>query len=198
MTSDFPDSTDSHSGLQPRRPVLRGKTRAATAGLAWVETGVFVETTPAGHLACVVGPGELIQGAGFWLTDGRYREADLASETAEERARRRKATEQHAVLLKARLDCLMSHSGVARLADLLATIHAGTHEKRLVATQQELAALVGQRRATVNEGLQALQDRKIVVVGRGRVDIHDIVGLTRAACGCESGHGRAETSSADG
>lgn len=182
MASDTGDSTDLQSVLPPLI-AAKGERRDAQARPAWIESGVFVETTPAGHLARVVGPGDLIQDAGVWMTEGRYRGLDGHGGDPDPLDA---AVERRTTVLKARLDCLMSHSSLIRLADILAAIHAGAGEKRLVVTQQELAELAGLRRATVNECLQALQDRRIVTVGRGRVDILDPEGLAGAACGCGS------------
>ncbi|QTC92283.1 Crp/Fnr family transcriptional regulator [Brevundimonas goettingensis] len=179
MISDFLDSDEPG----PPSVAAKGLRREAGVGPARVEAGVFIETSPAGRLARVVGPGEPIQDEGVWATDGRFRELDADPADPRQAA----AVDRRVRVFKARLDCLMSHAGAARLADLLATVHDRTQDERLAITQQELGALVGLRRATVNEALQALQDRKIVRIGRGRVDICNPEGLAAAACGCESG-----------
>jgi hypothetical protein len=181
MISDPLDSDAPDAG--PPAVAAKGLRRDAAAGPARVEAGVFIETSLAGRLARVVGPGELIQDEGVWATDGRFRDTQADPSDPRQAA----AADRRIRVFKARLDCLMSHAGTARLADLLATVHARTQEDRLVMTQQELGALVGLRRATVNEGLQALQDRKVVRIGRGRVDICNSDALAAAACGCESG-----------
>ncbi len=178
--TDAPDSQDPKPGPAPLRTAVQGRGREGDAGEATVEAGVFIETTVSGRLARVVGAGEWILDEGFWLTDGQYRETRSDPEA------RAAASARQTQVLKARVDCLMSHSGGARLADLLSTLHGCLGRDRLTVTQQALADLLGRRRATINEGLQALQDRKIIRIGRGRIEVCDGAGLAGAACGCES------------
>jgi hypothetical protein len=51
-------------------------------------------------------------------------------------------------------------------------------------TQDFLAEMLGERRATVNQVATALQQRGLIRYSRGRITITDRPGLEAAACGC--------------
>jgi hypothetical protein len=159
---------------------------------ARIETGVFVETTPSGLLARVLGPGDVIEAGGFWVTEGLLFADDASGhggdvDTGDRRSR----------TLEVRIDCLAAHSSERRVADLLTAIASRTSEARIALTQQKFAELTGLRRATVNEVFQNLQGDGVVSVRRGQIHITDTAGLARVACGCDRSLGIA-TATEDG
>lgn len=60
-----------------------------------------------------------------------------------------------------------------RLAELAQLYRAGDGEAVIPLTQEELAGLAGTSRATVNQVLNGLQERGLVVLGRGRTTVPD-------------------------
>src|SRR5437764_1283383 len=51
-------------------------------------------------------------------------------------------------------------------------------------TQEFLAEMVGERRATVNQAATALQQRGLIRYSRGHIEVTDRTGLEQAACKC--------------
>jgi CRP-like cAMP-binding protein len=71
---------------------------------------------------------------------------------------------------------------VRRLAELAQLYGGADGEAVIPLTQEELAGLAGTSRATVNQVLNALQDKQLVVLGRGRTTVPDpdrLTGRTR-------------------
>ncbi|HET7669844.1 MAG TPA: Crp/Fnr family transcriptional regulator [Burkholderiales bacterium] len=80
--------------------------------------------------------------------------------------------------------CNRNHSIEQRLARWLLMMRERTLQDRVVLTQRFLGAMLGVRRAGVNEAAGSLQRRKLIRLGRGRMDILDLDGVEDAACAC--------------
>lgn len=80
--------------------------------------------------------------------------------------------------------CNRNHSIEQRLARWLLMMRERTLQDRVVLTQRFLGAMLGVRRAGVNEAAGILQRRKLIRLGRGRMDILDLDGVQDAACAC--------------
>jgi CRP-like cAMP-binding protein len=80
--------------------------------------------------------------------------------------------------------CNAQHRLDERLARWLLTLHDRADADRFDLTQQDIAGMLGVRRATVSEIGTMLEDRKLVARGRGWVEILDRKGLEKASCGC--------------
>jgi len=78
--------------------------------------------------------------------------------------------------------CNKSHVLEARLARWLLMVRDRLSSETFYLTQDFLARMLGVRRAGVNEGASALQDRSLIRYARGRIFILDLAGLTAAAC----------------
>lgn len=80
--------------------------------------------------------------------------------------------------------CNAIHSGAERLAKwlLLSQDRAGTPVVRL--TQEYLAVMLGVQRTTVSALANTLKTRRVIKVGRGRVEIVDRRGLEAVSCEC--------------
>lgn len=183
------DTLDSRSAPAPTPAPTRGDARFDFAvkgrqrdsgGPVRIEAGVFLEITASGLLARVLGPGDVIESRGFWVTDGCLLADDVppsgdVAHGDDQRGRR----------LEIRIDCLAFHSSERRVADLLSAMGSRTPDPRIGLTQQQFAELTGLRRATVNEVFQNLQNDGAVSVRRGQIHITDAAGLARAACGCD-------------
>jgi hypothetical protein len=180
MTSDTPDSRTTLARSEAT-PDLAVKGQHRDRGRpARIEAGVFLETTASGLMARVLGPGDVIETRGFWVTDGRLSANDALSPGGVT-----DAGDQRSRALEIRIDCLAAHSSERRVADLLSAIGSRTPEARIGLTQQQFAELTGLRRATINEVFQNLQTDGAVSVRRGQVHITNAAGLAGAACGCD-------------
>ncbi len=80
--------------------------------------------------------------------------------------------------------CNALHKLEARLARWLLALQDRYDSPVFDMTQEDLADLLGVRRATVSEVSAALENRGLIQRGRGRVEIVDRKGLEGAACEC--------------
>lgn len=80
--------------------------------------------------------------------------------------------------------CNRNHSIEQRLARWLLMMRERTLQDRIVLTQQFLGAMLGVRRAGVNEAAGILQRRKLIRLRRGSMEILDLPGVEDAACDC--------------
>ena len=80
--------------------------------------------------------------------------------------------------------CNRNHTVEQRLARSLLMMRERMQRERIVLTQNFLGAMLGVRRAGVNEAAGILQRRKLIRLGRGRMDILDLDGVQDAACAC--------------
>ena len=80
--------------------------------------------------------------------------------------------------------CNRNHSVEQRLARWLLMMHERGRQDRIELTQQFLGAMLGVRRAGVNEAAGALQRRQMIRVRRGSMEIVDHAGVRDAACEC--------------
>ena len=80
--------------------------------------------------------------------------------------------------------CNAQHRLDERLARWLLTLHDRADADRFDLTQQDIAGMLGVRRATVSEVGTTLEDKKLITRGRGWVEVLDRPGLEKASCGC--------------
>lgn len=80
--------------------------------------------------------------------------------------------------------CNAFHPIPARLARWLLMTRDRSRSSEFFLTQAFMAALLGVRRATVNEAAGLLQERKLIRYSRGKISILDREGLEAAACAC--------------
>lgn len=80
--------------------------------------------------------------------------------------------------------CHALHRADQKLAKWLLRCHDRVGGEVLPLTQEYLAAMLGSQRTTVNEGAQALVDRKAIRYARGRITVVDRAALERGACEC--------------
>lgn len=80
--------------------------------------------------------------------------------------------------------CNAQHPLEARLARWLLTVHDRAESDRFDLTQQDIAGMLGVRRATVSEVGSLLERKKLIRRGRGWVQVLDRQALEAAACGC--------------
>ncbi|MBK6004966.1 Crp/Fnr family transcriptional regulator [Ramlibacter ginsenosidimutans] len=80
--------------------------------------------------------------------------------------------------------CNRAHDVAQRCARWLLQTHDRVAGDTLELTQEFLAEMLGERRATVNQAATALQQRGLIRYSRGRITVTDRPGLEAAACGC--------------
>ena len=80
--------------------------------------------------------------------------------------------------------CNAQHRLDERLARWLLTLHDRAGDDRFELTQQDIAGMLGVRRATVSEVGAVLEGRHLIRRGRGWVEVLDRPALEQASCGC--------------
>jgi CRP-like cAMP-binding protein len=80
--------------------------------------------------------------------------------------------------------CNRAHDVAQRCARWLLQTHDRVTGDTLDLTQEFLAEMLGERRATVNQAATALQQRGLIRYSRGRITVTNRPGLEAAACGC--------------
>jgi CRP-like cAMP-binding protein len=80
--------------------------------------------------------------------------------------------------------CNRAHAPEQRCARWLLQTHDRVSGDAFDLTQEFLAQMLGERRATVNQVASALQDRGLIRYTRGRIEVMDRQGLENTACGC--------------
>jgi CRP-like cAMP-binding protein len=80
--------------------------------------------------------------------------------------------------------CNRFHTVEARIACWLLMTHDRTTSDELQITQEQIAQLLGVRRAGVTNGASSFQKRKLISYSRGNLRILNRVGLERASCEC--------------
>ena len=80
--------------------------------------------------------------------------------------------------------CNAVHSVRQRLARWLLVAREGLHDDELPITQEVLSQLLGVRRATVTEAVDALQSDGVVRASRGMISITDAAALRQVSCAC--------------
>jgi CRP-like cAMP-binding protein len=80
--------------------------------------------------------------------------------------------------------CHRYHTPRARLARLLLMIDDRVNGSEIRITQDVVAHLLGTRRATVTQGVNQLQQERLIASVRGRISVLDRAGLETEACNC--------------
>ncbi|MBS9404263.1 Crp/Fnr family transcriptional regulator [Halomonas sp. TRM85114] len=80
--------------------------------------------------------------------------------------------------------CAHFHQLEARLARALLTAHDRTRGDQLRLTHTFLSSMLGVRREGVSVAAKALQRRGLIDYYRGRITVHDRLGLEEASCCC--------------
>ena len=80
--------------------------------------------------------------------------------------------------------CNRFHVIEERLACLLLMIRDRTQSQNFLVTQESLALMLGVRRVGVTMAAGSLQHKKLISYSRGKLHIHDNVGLEAMSCSC--------------
>ena len=80
--------------------------------------------------------------------------------------------------------CNRAHGPLQRCARWLLQTHDRVGGDEFLLTQEFLAQMLGERRATVSEAASTLQRRGLIRYSRGRIVVVNRAGLERAACAC--------------
>lgn len=80
--------------------------------------------------------------------------------------------------------CNRAHDAELRCARWLLQTHDRVQGDSFDLTQDFLAEMLGERRATVNAAASALQQRGFIRYSRGRIEVTDRAGLEQASCDC--------------
>ena len=80
--------------------------------------------------------------------------------------------------------CNRAHGPEQRCARWLLQTHDRVQGDSFDLTQEFLAEMLGERRATVNQAASALAQRGFIKYSRGHILVTDRAGLEGAACGC--------------
>lgn len=157
-------------GASPVEVALVGR-----EGMVGGSVALGVDVSPV--RAAVQGAGEAMRATPAQFRQGLARNGDL----------RRSVLRYHHELTAQVMQiaaCNRNHSIEQRLARWLLMMRERTLQDRVVLTQRFLGAMLGVRRAGVNEAAGILQRRKLIRLGRGRMDILDLDGVQDAACAC--------------
>jgi CRP-like cAMP-binding protein len=144
-------------------------------GLVGASVALGVDTS--GVRSTVQGSGEALR-----ATPERFREA-LSRSPALRRAVLRYSHELTAQVIQIAA-CNRNHTVEQRLARWLLMMRERMRQDRVVLTQHFLGAMLGVRRAGVNEAAGALQGRRLIRLRRGSMEILDRGGLEAVACAC--------------
>lgn len=155
----------------------------------------------------ILGPGDVVAtGApqpvsGRWITDGEFYRIDLAAwiESAGQQGVRYllDASDERRQRLERQILCATTHMATARVADLFLAIHEAAPIPGIMLSQEQLGAMLGLRRTTVNGSCRALELSGASRTRRGGVRLVDTQILAGAACGCRQGSARSCAESAD-
>ena len=110
--------------------------------------------------------------------------AEALSESESMRIALAKFTEGLFAQVQQTAACNAQHRLDERLARWLLTLHDRASSNRFDLTQQDIAGMLGVRRATVSEIGAELEGRHLVRRGRGWVEVLDRPALEQASCGC--------------
>jgi CRP-like cAMP-binding protein len=110
--------------------------------------------------------------------------SDALSKSPDMRAALSRFTENLLAQVQQTAACNAQHRLDERLARWLLTLHDRADADRFDLTQQDIADMLGVRRATVSEVGTVLEEKKLIVRGRGWVEVLDRKGLEKATCGC--------------
>jgi CRP-like cAMP-binding protein len=80
--------------------------------------------------------------------------------------------------------CNAVHDATSRLGRLLLVLSEQGEDDTVSFSQERLADMLGLQRTSVTVAAQALQARRLISYGRGRIEIIDRKGLKAAACEC--------------
>ena len=159
-------------GARPVEVALVGR-----EGVVGASVALGVDISPV-H-AAVQGAGEAMRATPAQFRAGLARHGGL----------RREVLRYHHRLLSQVMQiaaCNQNHSVENRLARWLLMMRERTLQDRVVLTQRFLGAMLGVRRAGVNEAAGVLQRRNLIRLGRGSMEIVDVAGVEDAACACYS------------
>ena len=123
-----------------------------------------------------------IEGAAVCCPGPAFAEAMAASETI--RLALARFTEGLFAQVQQTAACNANHNLAERLARWLLTLHDRAQGDRIHLTHQDVAVMLGVRRATVSEVGAILEGEHLIRRGRGWVEVLDRTALEAASCGC--------------
>lgn len=82
--------------------------------------------------------------------------------------------------------CNGLHTLSQRCCRWLLMTHDRVHSDQFELTHEFLSVMLGVRRSTVTEALQALQDKELISYSRGRILVKNRIGLEASSCECYS------------
>jgi CRP-like cAMP-binding protein len=123
-----------------------------------------------------------VQGTGWRLSAADLREC-VAAQPAFNRVLHRYANALMVQVAQATA-CNRAHAVEQRCARWLLQTHDRVRGDQFDLTQEFLAQMLGERRATVNQVAGSLQQRGLIRYSRGHIEVTDRDGLEAAACRC--------------
>lgn len=158
------------NGANPVEVALVGR-----EGMVGASVALGIDISPV--RAAVQGAGEAMRATSADFREGLARDARLRRDVY-------RYSHQLTVQVMQIAACNRSHSVEQRLARWLLMMGERTQQVRIVLTQQFLGAMLGVRRAGVNQAAGVLKRRKLIRLRRGSMEILDVAGMEDAACAC--------------
>lgn len=163
--------------------------------IAVVVSGCLMTDASGAELAAeILAPGEVVAtGAsrpisGRWITDGElYRikmDAWMENAGREGLLHLLAGSDRRRAVLERRLVCATNHLATARVADLILSVHEAAPRPNIPLSQEQLGAMLGLRRTTVNGSCRTLETQGGTRTRRGQIRIVDAKILAQTACGC--------------
>lgn len=175
--------------------VEAGRPHSSAGQVVVVVSGCLAtEAATGGLTAEILGPGDVVSTGGpravvgRWITDGevcRIALSDWIDRAGSEGLKHLlDAENRRRTALERRLLCATRHLATARVADLFLSVHAAAPGDSIPLSQEQLGAMLGVRRTTVNGSCRALEQSGASRTRRGKIRVTNLEVLAAAGCGC--------------